>query len=163
MKTISSRNKGIIVSFVMIAFSLITYFSIPENKQFLSRYLIMIIFIAGLFWTIVDYKKTNEEADIKTYFNEGFKNFIVVSFFMAAYTFIFYKIFPIPFEYESFINTNKKQLLEQGNRTAAEIEENALQWKNYFVPLILSIYNFTFLLMGALVSGILAYIYGKKK
>ena len=54
-------------------------------------------------------------------------------------------------------------VLEQGNRTAAEIEENAQQWKNYFVPLILSIYNFTFLIMGALVSGILSYIYGKKK
>lgn len=163
MNPISSRNKGIIVSFVMIAFSLIAYFIIPDNRQYLSRYLIMIIFIAGLFWTINDFKKSNEDADIKTYFNEGFKNFIVVSFFLAAYTFIFYKVFPIPFEYENFINNNKKQLLEQGNRTAAEIEENARQWKNYFVPLILSIYNFTFLLMGALVSGILAYIYGKKK
>lgn len=80
MKSISSRNKGIIVAFVMIAFSLITYFSIPENKQFLSRYLIMVIFISGLFWTIYDYKKSNEDVDIKTYFNEGFKNFIVVSF-----------------------------------------------------------------------------------
>lgn len=163
MKSISSRNKGIIVSFVMIAISMIAYFTVSESKQFLSRYLIMIIFISGLFWTIIDFKKSNEDADIKTFFNEGFKNFIVVSFFLAAYTFIFYKIFPIPFEYENFINNNKKQLLEQGNRTAAEIEENARQWENYFVPLILSIYNFTFLLMGALVSGILAYIYGKKK
>jgi hypothetical protein len=163
MQNISSRNKGIIVSMMMIALSHISYFTLPDNRQFLTRYVIMAVFIAGLFWTIFDYKKTNEEVDIKTYFNEGFKNFIVVSFFMALYTFIFYKIFPLPFEYESFINNNKKQLLEQGNRTASEIEENANQWKNYFVPLILSIYNFTFLIMGALVSGILAYIYGKKK
>ncbi len=163
MQNISSRNKGIIVSIVMIALSMISYFTLSENRQFISRYIIMAVFIAGLFWTIHDYKKTNEIVDIKTYFNEGFKNFIVVSFFMAIYTFIFFKIFPLPFEYENFMNTNKKQLLEQGNRTPAEIEENANQWKNYFVPLILSIYNFTFLIMGALVSGILAYIYGKKK
>ncbi|MEI8053780.1 MAG: hypothetical protein WCH52_08540, partial [Bacteroidota bacterium] len=87
----------------------------------------------------------------------------VVTFFMALYSFIFYKIYPLPYEYENFIVNNKALLLKEGNRTAKEINDNAAQWRNYFVPLILSFYNFTFLILGTIISGITSYVFSKKK
>jgi hypothetical protein len=163
MKSISAKNKGIIISFLMMLLSFIFYHLLTPQNLYLSRYLIISIFIVGLLWTLIDYKKSSNEASFKDLFNEGFKNFIVVTFFMALYSFIFYKIYPLPYEYENFILNNKELLLKEGNRTAKEINDNAAQWRNYFVPLILSFYNFTFLILGTIISGITSYVFSKKK
>jgi hypothetical protein len=163
MKSISAKNKGIIISFLMMLLSFILYHLLTPQNLYLSRYLIISIFIVGLLWTLIDYKKSSNEASFKDLFNEGFKNFIVVTFFMALYSFIFYKIYPLPYEYENFILNNKELLLKEGNRTAKEINDNAAQWRNYFVPLILSFYNFTFLILGTIISGITSYVFSKKK
>lgn len=163
MKNISAKNKGIIISFLMMLLSFIFYHLLQPKNLYLSRYIIISIFIVGLLWTLKDYKKSNNEATFKDLFNEGFKNFIVVTFFMALYSFIFYKIYPLPYEYENFIVNNKALLLKEGNRTAKEINDNAAQWRNYFVPLILSFYNFTFLILGTIISGITSYVFSKKK
>ncbi len=163
MKSISAKNKGIIISFLMMLLSFIFYHLLTPQNLYLSRYLIISIFIVGLLWTLIDYKKSSNEASFKDLFNEGFKNFIVVTFFMALYSFIFYKIYPLPYEYENFIVNNKALLLKEGNRTAKEINDNAAQWRNYFVPLILSFYNFTFLILGTIISGITSYVFSKKK
>jgi len=163
MKSISAKNKGIIISFLMMLLSFIFYHLLTPQNLYLSRYLIISIFIVGLLWTLINYKKSSNEASFKDLFNEGFKNFIVVTFFMALYSFIFYKIYPLPYEYENFILNNKELLLKEGNRTAKEINDNAAQWRNYFVPLILSFYNFTFLILGTIISGITSYVFSKKK
>lgn len=160
--SISAKNKGIIISLILILVSLCFYHYIPAAYYILSRYSCMLIFIAGIFWTLNDFRKHNSEAGFKEYFNEGFKNFIVVTFLLAAFTFLFYKIYPLPYEYENFINTNAELLLKEGNRTADEINQNAAQWRKYFMPLLLSIYNFTFLILGSLVSAVLGYIFSKK-
>ncbi|MEI8053770.1 MAG: hypothetical protein WCH52_08490, partial [Bacteroidota bacterium] len=107
MKNISAKNKGIIISFLMMLLSFIFYHLLQPKNLYLSRYIIISIFIVGLLWTLKDYKKSNNEATFKDLFNEGFKNFIVVTFFMALYSFIFYKIYPLPYEYENFIVNNK--------------------------------------------------------
>ena len=52
------------------------------------------------------------------------------------------------------IDENNKMLLQQGNHTPAEIESNAKQLKQIFMPVMLGIATFKYLILGALVTAI---------
>jgi hypothetical protein len=151
MKHLSATYKGMVTAVIMIAASLIFFyiFDLPVNGK--SQYVILLIFVAGVLWSMVSYRMTRGTVqDLKSYFSEGFKTFIVVTLFMAAYTFIFYKLNPQIME--NGIQENNALLLKDGNKTMAEIEDNADQLRSIFMPMMLAINTMKYLLLGSLVS-----------
>ena len=87
---------------------------------------------------------------IKNYFSEGFKAFVVVAFFMAIFVFVFYKLNPQILE--SKIAENNELIRQSKDKTTIEIEQNARQLRNVFMPMMITITVVMYLFMGALVS-----------
>ena len=152
MKIKSPTYKGLIIAVMLIAASLITFYlmNLPENGN--SQYAILSIFTIGLIWVLLDKKKYCGEIQpsLKDYFSEGFKAFIVIALLMAVYTFIFYKLNPQIME--KGIAENNELIRAQGNKTDAEIQENANKLRNIFMPMMLMLNTIKFLFLGSLIS-----------
>ena len=163
MKNISAKNKGIVTGAIMIALSLIFFYklNLPTNGK--NQYVIFLIFIAGILWSLISYNLSGtSEQKLKSYFSEGFKTFIVVTLLMAVFTFIFYKLNPQIME--NGILENNKMLLKEGNKTPMEIKENADKLRGIFMPMMVGINIVEYLFLGSLVSLIAgAYLSQQKK
>jgi hypothetical protein len=79
---------------------------------------------------------------------------------MVIFTYIFYK-FNTQYR-DNGIAENNKLLLQEGNHTPAEIENNALQLKKIFMPMMLGINTFKYLILGVLVTVVGAGFLSKK-
>ncbi len=153
MKNLTATYKGVITGILMVILSIIFFYilNLPPNGR--NQYIIYVVFIAGLLWTLITFKLGSPSTlTIKNYFSEGFKTFIVVALFMAVFTFIFYKLNPQIME--NGIVENNALLLKDGNKTPAEIKENADKLRNIFMPMMLAITTIKYLLLGTLISFI---------
>ncbi len=150
LKSISSTKKGILISLVLVFYSLISFyfFHIPENGS--SQYVVMGLYISGMIWVIVSGKYQIENPSIKSLFSEGFKAFIVITLFMALYTFVFYKINPQILE--KGIADNNDIITKQGDKTVMEIKENAEKLRSIFMPMMLAINTIKYIFLGAIIS-----------
>ncbi len=151
MKNVSATNKGLITGTILIVLSLIFFYllKLPINGK--NQYVILIIFITGILWSLISYNLiSTSEQKIKNYFSEGFKTFIVVTLLMAVFTFIFYKLNPQIME--KGIQENNILLLKSGNKTPMEIKENADKLRDIFMPMMLGINIVKYLFLGSLVS-----------
>ena len=159
----SPTYKGLIISATLIAASLITYYPmhLPENGN--SQYAILFLFTMGLIWVLLDKKKQSKEtqSSLKAYFSEGFKAFIVIALLMAVYTFIFYKINPQIVE--NGITENNVLIRAQGNKTDAEIQENANKLRSVFMQMMLMLNTIKFLFLGSLISLTIGGLLSQKK
>lgn len=155
MSRINATRKGIIIAAAIIIVSLILFyiFKLPENGK--SQYVILVSFIIGLLWTMIDFHRSQTASTkFKEYFTEGFKMFIVVTLLMVVYTFIFHTLNPQIME--KGIEENNALIAREGNRTAAEISENANKLRSIFMPMMLFLTTMKFLILGTLVTVVTA-------
>ncbi|MBL7702111.1 MAG: DUF4199 domain-containing protein [Ferruginibacter sp.] len=152
LKEISATNKGLITGAVMIVMALFFYYvlNLPVNEK--DQYALFTVYVAGIIWSLFSYRKAAGDKNFKSYFQTGFKTFIVVTFLMVLYTFIFFK-FNTAYR-DAGIVENNKLLIQQGNHTAAEIESNANKLKQLFMPVMIGITTFKYLILGALVTAV---------
>ncbi|MEO8770182.1 MAG: DUF4199 domain-containing protein [Ferruginibacter sp.] len=162
MKNLTATIKGVITGLLMIIMSVVFFYSLKLPVNGMNQFLIIAIFVIGIFWSLVSFKeRAPETAGFKDYFSEGFKTFIVVTFFMAVFTFVFYKLNPQILE--NGIKENNILVMKEGNHTEAEIDENAQKMRDIFMPMMLTINTVKYLLIGSLVSLITAGFFIKKK
>ena len=153
MKNISATYKGLITGGVMIVASIVGYFGlkIPFNSK--EQFVVLTIYTAGVVWSLIAFNNgSNEEKKFKNYFQAGFKTFIVVTLLMVIYSILFYT-----FNTEvrdAWIADNNQMLLKEGNHMPAEIAENAKQMKRIFLPLMVGINLFKYLIIGVLITAI---------
>ncbi|CAN5117616.1 hypothetical protein BH09BAC6_BH09BAC6_31730 [soil metagenome] len=153
LKNINATKKGLVTGIVIIGLSLFFYYvlKLPLNQK--DQYAVFSVYIAGILWSLFSYKNSSgEEKTFKSYFSTGFKTFIVVTLLMVLYTFIFFK-FNTAYR-DAGIAENNITLLKEGNHTPAEMESNANQLKQIFMPVMIGITTFKYLILGALVSVI---------
>lgn len=161
-KNLNATRIGLLTGIVLIILSLFFYYILkfPVNEK--EQYALYTIYTAGILWSLFLYKKTStEDKGFKNFCSIGFKTFIVVAFLMVLYTFIFFK-FNTAYR-DAGIAQNNALLLKQGNHTAAEIESHANQLKQIFIPVMLGITTFKYLILGALVTAIGAGFLSRKK
>ena len=128
MKSISARNKGLITGILMVALSLFFYYVLNKPFESAFQYIIYLIYTAGIVWTLIDFKNnTPDGITFKTYFAEGFKMFVVTTLIMVLFVISFFYLNPEIRDAKFAENT--KLLLEEGNHTAAEIENNTKMMK----------------------------------
>jgi hypothetical protein len=161
MKSIHSTYKGLISGLFLIALSVVLFYGFHLSEKGNSQYMILFLFGLSICWPLLALKK-NTQADhtFNNYFSEGFKSFIVVTLLMVIYTFFFYHYNPQILE--KVILENNQLILEQGNRTAAEIEENSKKLRSIFMPMMLSFTTIKFLALGAVVSAAGAFVLTKE-
>jgi hypothetical protein len=100
------------------------------------------------------FRKDTDKKSFGNFFNVGFQTFVVVTLLMALFAYIYFSLNPA-FR-DNKIAENSKLLLQQGNHLPKEIEENAVQLKKMFMPLMISAAVFRYLIIGALVTLIAA-------
>ena len=153
MAQLTATHKGLITGSLMIIVSLLLFYGLhlPENGN--SQFIVWSIYVGGVVWSLLDFnKKAMAGASFKDYFQEGFKAFIVVSLFMAVFTFVFYKLNPQILE--ETIKKNDILVQQQGDHTAAEIEENSNRLRDIFMPMMLATKTILNLLLGAITTVI---------
>lgn len=152
---LSPTIKGIIISILMVALALYIFSNkgdINDNLQFMND----VLYVGGIAWTLVAYSRKEVLKSFKTYFNEGFKFFIVVTMIMVVFTITFLNAVPSIKE-EMAINM-RTELMQQGNKTPAEIESTIIQAKEYYNTMMVSVTIFRNLLIGAFFTSLISII-----
>ncbi len=151
MTKLTPTIKGIITAVAMIAVGLILYFknvSPTSSLMFISYFL----YGLGIVWAMFPVAKQNSKISFGMLFNAGFRCFIVVTLFMALYTFTFYKANPKLIEEKAAL-TKTELLNTEKNRTPAEIDSMIENGKKNFDVLATSVTIFQYLLVGAIVTA----------
>ncbi|HEX2683236.1 MAG TPA: DUF4199 domain-containing protein [Ferruginibacter sp.] len=161
LKNLNATQKGLVTGIVMIGMSLFFYYvlKLPVNKQ--EQYVLFALYTAGIMWSLFAHRYSAADQNFKSYFSTGFKTFIVVTLLMVVFTFIFFK-FNTSYR-DAGIAENNALLLKEGNHTAAEIESNAKQLKQAFMPLMVGIVTFKYLILGALLTVLGSGFLSRKK
>jgi Protein of unknown function (DUF4199) len=150
MKNLSATYKGLITGTVMILISIGIYFY-KGNFDNKLAYITYFTYIAGIIWTLVSYKHSAaEKKNFKAYFTEGFKCFIVITFMMVAFTWIFIKL--NPGMKEEMAVEYRAGLEKKGNYTVAEIDDMVKKAKQYFITMLTSMAIFGYLVIGSLIT-----------
>lgn len=153
MKNITATYKGVITGAAMILACVVCYFAlhIPFNSK--EQFVVFTIYTAGIIWCLLAFNSNHkEEKKLKAYFQEGFKTFVVVTLLMVIYCIIFYKL--NTGIRDAWIADNNQALLKEGNHMPAEIAENAKQMKTMFLPMMVGINLFKYLIIGVLITVI---------
>jgi hypothetical protein len=153
LQNLTPTKKGLVTGLLMIGLALLFFYvlKLPLNQK--DQYALFTVYIAGIAWSLFSYKQSDaSDKNFKSYFSTGFKTFIVVTLLMVLYTFLFFK-FNTAYR-ESGIAENNQLLLKEGNHTTAEIESNAKQLRQIFMPVMVGIATFKYLILGALVTAI---------
>lgn len=161
MKTITARNKGLIVGVIMIIISILIY-GVKKNFENGLQYIVYITYVAGVLWTLITFKKeTGETPVFKAFFSEGFKYFIVVTFLMVLFTLIFILLHP---ELKEQMATLMRIDYEKAKDMAPlDIENRIAAAKKFFLPGYIMGAVLSYLFIGALVTAISAGFLSQKK
>lgn len=155
MITLSPTIKGLITAALMIIVSVLIYNgrgSFENNLQYITYGL----YVGGIAWTLVAYSRKEVLKTFKTYFSEGFKCFIVITFLMVLFTVFFLQA--NPGLREEMAQNYRTELIKTGDKTPAEIESMVIQAKEYYVTMVASTTIFSYLLIGAIFTTILSIV-----
>jgi hypothetical protein len=146
---ISSKTIGIAGGLSIVLASCINYFGLHNPEKGAISYITYGIFTFAIVYALFLHKKTGNTS-IKSFFNEGFKCFVIMVLFISIYTFVFYKLNPQIIENEMLainaVNATDK------NKTPAEVIANGKNFKDIFIPMTVGMTTIFHLVIGALVS-----------
>lgn len=136
------------ISMVVISAVAFYAFHVPYQSKF--PIVLYSIYTIGILFSLISFHRQSTGAKFKEYFSEGFKTFIIAVLLIVIYTFVFVKMNPNMID--GFIEENNRQLAAQGNRTPAEIAENATNIRSMFLLTMVTGTMIIYLIIGALVS-----------
>jgi hypothetical protein len=150
MNKMSVTYKGLITGALMIAVS-IGIFKLKGNFENSLQYITYALYIAGILWALFDFKNnSDQDKSFKNYFTTGFKCFIVVTFLMVLFTFIFARL-DVSMKEQMALNY-RQDLVSKGNKTPAEIDKMVQTARDYFNVMLTSMAIFGYLIIGAMVT-----------
>jgi len=146
MNKITPLFKGLITGVLMVMLSLLLIYTQQPPDSSL-QYFSYVLFAGGIAWTLIDYSRsdayTGKFGDI---FGQGFRCFIIIVLvmviFIAVYTILHPEIA------EEAAQLYKADLIKQGNKTPAEIEEIVSTVKKQFL-----VSNIMPAIFGTLITG----------
>ena len=161
MNNINATYKGLITGLLMLLVSAGIFYT-KGNFESNLQYVTYALYVGGIIWTLNSfYTRNPENRSFKEYFSEGFKCFIVITFLMVLFTFIFTKM--NPGMKEQMADKYRTDLLGKGNYTAPEIETMVQKAKDYFSIMLTSMAIFGYLVIGSMVTLITTLFFIKKK
>jgi len=154
MGKLKAARTGMITGLALVLLTLFFFYVLKWPLFGNEQYVIYAVYTAGILWSLLSFRKINgDDKKFKEFFSAGFKTFIVVTLIMVVFYFIYFKFFNTAYKEEG-IAINNQLLAKEGNHTAVEIEENANQLRKIFMPMMLGITTFRYLVLGALVTAV---------
>ncbi|MEO5967109.1 MAG: DUF4199 domain-containing protein [Ferruginibacter sp.] len=153
MSFLTPTVKGLITGFLMIAVSVVVYSSESNTETYLPL-LTYVLYIGGIIWTLISYSRQEVLKSFKTYFTQGFRCFIIVTFLMVIYNIILIKMSPGIIEENA--QQTRDELIRIGNKTQSEIDTIVLQSKEYYTTIMTSLTIFWNLLIGSITTIIVS-------
>jgi NADH:ubiquinone oxidoreductase subunit 6 (subunit J) len=142
--------KGVIISLILIVFSLaIQFMNLTQNKAVGS--LQFVILIAGIIWSCTSFaKQMNANVTFGNVFSHGFKTAAAITAIMVVFTIISLK----------FINPEMKEIalqqartqLEERNMADDQIDSALSLTTKYFIPFTVGSMVLFFLIIGLIAS-----------
>ncbi|MCH5720870.1 DUF4199 family protein [Niabella hibiscisoli] len=147
---LTSTIKGLITGLLMVG---ITLALTDDSGGELSaiKFVAVAIYGIGIVWSIVSFGLKNKTGGFKDYFNQGFRCFVMATLVLAIYCFVFWKINPVLME-QNIQATKAERIKTAKDRTMAEIEQEAVQTRKYYIPFQVSGVVFSNLLVGVMVT-----------
>lgn len=162
LQKLNATRKGLLTGLLMAGLVLFFYYALKYPFNGTEQYVIYSVYTAGIIWSLYAFMQARtENKTFRDYFSTGFKTFIVATLLMVVFSFIFFS-FDTTYR-ESGIAANNKLLLLEGNHTPAEIEGHTQQLRKIFIPMMLGITMFKYLILGALITALGAGFLSQRK
>lgn len=147
---ISATIKGLVAGIAIVIISIAIYLAKGDFDNKL-QYISYAVYVAAILWALYDFKNSSAvNKSFKDYFSTGFKCFIVVTFIMVLFTFIFSKVDPSL--KEQMATKYRAELTSKGNYTSPEIENMVGKAKDYYNIMLTSMAIFGYLVIGSMVT-----------
>jgi hypothetical protein len=146
MKKISPLVKGFITGAVMVGITMtFIYTNQPANARL--QYLGYLLYAGGIAWTLIDYSRSADyNPNFGSIFGQGFRCFIIITLMTVIFTAIYSSTHPEIAEEAAKLY--KADLIKDGNKTPAEIEQLVSNVKKQFVT-----GNVSLAVFGSLITG----------
>lgn len=158
-KPTSAISKGIIISLLLIVFSLVLYFMDLQNQPGL-QYIGYAIFIVGIIWSISSYaKQIDYNATFGKYFLHGFSIAAIVTCVMIIFMVIFLLVDP-SLKQEALDKTAEE--MAKNPKLTPEQAKQALQITGkFFTPILLGGILLGYMFFGTIVALVTAAVIKK--
>jgi hypothetical protein len=152
--------KGLVISLLIIVFSMVLYFTGQTANQTLG-YLQYVILIGGIIWSCITYaKQLNGNVTYGNVFAHGFKTTAVIIVLVTIYTILAIKVL-FPDMLNIFIEQAKENMRKQPNVTDEQIDKGIDFMKNNFMTFAIAGIIFIFGIVG-LISSLVGAAVAKK-
>jgi hypothetical protein len=149
-KVTTSVVKAVIISLILIAFSLVITLTGFEKQKGLSS-IQYVVFIGGIIWGCITYaKQMNANVTFGNVFAHGFKMSAAITVIMILFTTI--SIYYINPEIKDFAIEEARKSLEARNMSDEQIEQALSIPRNYFLPLTIGTTVVAYLIVGLIAS-----------
>ena len=155
MSKLSATVIGFIAGILMVIAGILLYkANVPEKSAL--NFIGYAIFGLAIVITIHNYTKNKaNKISFGALFNQGFKCFILITLIMTIYSFLFYKVQPKLVD-EIAERTKNEMMATSKDRTPAEIEKNAIDYKKQLPLLTAYSTVFQYLLVGSIVTLVIS-------
>lgn len=149
-KIVTPVTKGVIISLILIVFSLALYFAGQSTNQGLSSVQYVII-IGGIIWGCINYaKQMNSNVTFGNVFAHGFKITAVITAIMIIYTVIAFKLlFP---DMVNMVLDKARESMAQKNMSDEQMETGLSMTKKFFIPFAIGGILVMFMIVGCISS-----------
>lgn len=152
--------KGLIVSLILIVFSLALYFSDQMMNKTLG-YLQYAIVMGGIIWACINYSnQMQHRITFGNAFVHGFKMTAVITVIMVVYTVLSFKVL-FPEMMDKILDQTAAEL-EKKNMPDDQVDNTMNLTRKFFIPFAIAGVLFIFMFMGV-ISSLIGAAVAKKK
>jgi len=152
--------KGLVISLLIIIFSMVLYFTGQTTNRALS-YLQYVILIGGIIWSCMSYaRQLDGNVTFGNVFAHGFKTTAVVIVLVAVYTILAIKVI-FPEMINVIIEQARENMRKQPNVTDEQIDKGVDFMKNNFMTFAIAGIILMFGIVG-LISSLIGAAVAKK-
>jgi hypothetical protein len=150
MKQLTAARIGMISAAVMIILSLVFFYVLKQPVESEYQYIIFGIDAIGVIIALALFSLRSNTVVFKDYFSEGFKTFIIITFFIVIYILIFNICNPQIREAKLALNSHIAA--QDPNRTPEEVAENTAALRPHMLALTVAGYTVLYLALGAIIT-----------
>ena len=150
-KVTSHVSKGLIISLILIVFSVVLHFSGQQLKNPSIGYLAYVILIGGVIWACITYgKERDHRVTFGNVFGHGFKVTAVVTCISIVFTVIFFLIFPEI--KEQSLDAARLEMEKNPQMNDESIEQGLAMVSRMFFIFLIGAIIIGYLIVGAIAS-----------
>lgn len=158
-KPTSAVTKGIIISLILIALSLVIYF-LGLQKVSGLQYISHLILIVGIIWAIASYaKQIDYNATYGKYFLHGFAVTAVVTCLMIIFTALFITLDPSM--KQEALDAATEQMRKNQNLSDEQVNQALEMTRKFFLPMALGGVLLIYMFFGTIVALVAAAVIKK--